>query len=63
MEDNVGPNVEEEPIEHQVKRKRGVRNDENYKRNMIKKARLKGEAYTSSKGKGIKEAEIGTDCK
>jgi hypothetical protein len=62
-ENGIALYEEEVPNEQPVKRKRGVRNDDKYMRNMIKKARLKGDAYQTTKGKRVKAAEIGSDCK
>lgn len=43
--------------------KRGVRNDNEYRRNVIKRAKLCGESYVSHSGKYKSKAEIGPDCK
>ncbi|PSN29359.1 hypothetical protein C0J52_28460 [Blattella germanica] len=48
--------------ENKVKRRSGSRNEEQYKRNVIKKARLCGQSYTSHSGKLIPKVEIGPDC-
>ncbi|PSN39185.1 hypothetical protein C0J52_14045 [Blattella germanica] len=49
--------------ENKVKRKSGSINEEQYKRNVIKKARLCGQSYTSHSGKLVPKVEIGPDCK
>ncbi|KAG8252665.1 hypothetical protein J6590_052248 [Homalodisca vitripennis] len=46
-----------------LKRKRGIRNDDKYQRNVIKHKRLKGEEYTTKKGNLVPKATIGPDCK
>lgn len=40
-------------ISDKPKKRKGVTNEETYKRNVIKKARVKGESYTSYKGKNV----------
>lgn len=45
------------------KRKRGVRNDENYKRNVIKKSRVQGMAYVNYKGNTVGERKLGDGCR
>ena len=41
------------------KRRKGIRNDDLYKRNMIPKARVKGTEYTSYKNKAIPAKTLG----
>lgn len=48
---------------NKLKKRRGTRNDEKYKRNVIKKARVCGQSYTSYSGKLVPKVEIGPDCK
>lgn len=55
-------NVEED-CQVVKKRKRGVRNEEMYSRNVIKMARLKGRTYTTKRGTVKPEVYIGPDCK
>ena len=45
------------------KRKRGVRHDEEYKRNIIKQNRIKGLSYVNYGGKRVEEKKIGLACK
>lgn len=45
------------------KRKRGVRHDDEYKRNVIKQSRIKGRSYISYGGKRVAEKRIGSACK
>ncbi|KAG8320134.1 hypothetical protein J6590_075867 [Homalodisca vitripennis] len=45
-----------------LKRKRGIRNDDKYQRNVIKHKRLKGEEYTTKKGNLVPKATVGPDC-
>lgn len=45
-----------------AKRKLGVKHKELYKSEIIKKARVKGEAYTSYKGKQVNKLQPGPDC-
>ena len=58
-EENNSPVNEQE----KKKRKRGVRNEECYKQNVTKKARLKGQVYTTKKGKQVSASTVGSDCK
>lgn len=55
--------LEEHAEEAAVKRKRGVRNDENYKRNVIKKCRVQGKAYVNYKGKSVAARKVGEGCR
>ena len=43
--------------------KRGVRHDEDYKRNVIKQNRVKGLSYVNYRGKRVAEKKIGLACK
>lgn len=45
------------------KRKRGIRNDEIYKRNVIKNARVKGQAYVNYKGNAVAARNLGVGCR
>lgn len=45
------------------KRRRGVRNDDNYQRNVIKKARTSGVSYKNYKGRIVDAKQIGVPCK
>lgn len=45
------------------KRKRGVRHSEEYKRNVIKKARVEGKAYVNYKGNPVAERKVGEGCR
>ena len=47
--------TDEEP---QTKKKRGVINIEKYKRNVIRSARVKGEAYTNYKGEEVPSQSV-----
>lgn len=55
--------LEEEAIVGQSKRKRGQRNEFMYKRNVIKKGRVKGIAYIDWKGNYQPGTSQGDDCK
>lgn len=44
-------------------RKRGIRNERDYRRNVIKMARVKGASYTDWKGHDRAEVKQGEDCK
>lgn len=44
------------------KRKRGVRRTEEYKAEVIKKARVKGTAYRNWKGKDVPAVTVEADC-
>lgn len=45
------------------KRRKGVRNSENYTRNVIRNCRVMGAEYKSYKNKVVKAKEIGLSCK
>lgn len=51
---------ENDYVSHSKKKKR---NPQNYKRNIIKKARLTGSAYDSHKGKKMSAKAIGNSCR
>lgn len=53
--------VSEESVDKN-KRKRGVRNVEDYKVNRIKKARICGSEYTNYKGNTKQARKTGTPC-
>ncbi|CAG9827956.1 unnamed protein product [Diabrotica balteata] len=53
-------NSEQTKVKH---RKRGVRHDDEYKRNVIKQSRIKGISYVSYKGKTVPNKKIGLACK
>ncbi len=44
------------------KRKKGVKNPQSYKRNVIKNARLHGQSYTSYSGKDVPSIEFKAHC-
>ena len=46
-----------------VKRKRGVRNEENYKRSKIKKAKLTGKEHIGHTGRRIAAKSFGPNCR
>lgn len=56
MEEQVTENI------HNVGRKRGKRNKALYKSEIIKKARVKGQFYTSYKGVQVNQLQPGPDC-
>lgn len=45
------------------KKNKGVRNDDKYKPNIIKKARLHGNSYTNYKGQLVAATTTGENCK
>lgn len=45
------------------KRKRGIRNDDSYKRNAIKRCRVKGHAYVGYSNKQVVARKIGPPCR
>lgn len=45
------------------KRKRGLRHDEEYRRNVIKNSRIKGLSYVNYRGIKVVEKKIGLACK
>ncbi|KAF5292919.1 hypothetical protein FQA39_LY13799 [Lamprigera yunnana] len=51
--------IEEEPP---PKRRKGIRNDATYKRNVIKKSRVKGTEHTNHKGVVVNSKSIGQPC-
>lgn len=62
----MGENSSSEQTGEQIvpkKRKRGVRHDEEYKRNVIKQNRIKGLSYENYGGKRVAEKKIGLACK
>lgn len=54
---------EDEPVLKINKRRRGVRNDDKYKLNVIKKARLKGREYMNHANKLVAEKKQGPSCR
>ncbi|KAF5282444.1 hypothetical protein FQA39_LY17559 [Lamprigera yunnana] len=52
--------IEEEPP---PKRSKGIRNDATYKRNVIKKSKVKGIEHTNHKGVVVNSKSIGQSCK
>lgn len=63
MSDTDDTQLEKAIEEVPKKRKRGIRNDENYKRNIIKKARVQGKAYVNYKGKAVEARKLGDGCR
>lgn len=63
MENNNALSLSGEHEVLPVKRKKGVSNASNYKRNVIKDAILKGKAYTSHSDKLIPACSIGESCR
>lgn len=53
----------EHSVEQDKKRKRGVRHDDSYFRNIVKRKRLTGSAYTNYGGKYVTERKIGPPCR
>ncbi|KAF5283840.1 hypothetical protein FQA39_LY04660 [Lamprigera yunnana] len=51
--------IEEEPP---PKRRKGIRNDTTYKKNVIKKSRVKGTEHTNHKGVVVNFKSIGQPC-
>lgn len=49
--------------ESSKKRRRGVRNDDNYSRNAIKKAKVKGAEHKNHVGKTVPAKTVGEDCR
>ncbi|XP_046673727.1 uncharacterized protein LOC124362896 [Homalodisca vitripennis] len=57
-------NINNQPeTSQQKKRKKGVINKDDYKSEVIKKARISGSAYTSYSGKSVPERAPGNSCK
>lgn len=52
--------IEEEPPS---KRRKGIRNDVIYKRNIVKRARVKGLEHKNHKGTVINSKSIGQPCR
>lgn len=50
-------------VETPKKRRKGVRNDENYKKNVIKKSRVEGSEYVNYKGRTILARKQGAPCR
>ncbi|XP_049822345.1 uncharacterized protein LOC126265328 [Aethina tumida] len=50
-------------MDQRRKRRRGVRNDEEYKRHKIKKSRVHGKAYQNYRDKPVDARKIGQPCK
>ncbi|CAH1098800.1 unnamed protein product [Psylliodes chrysocephalus] len=51
-------------VEETKKKKRGVRNDENYKRNVIKKrCRVQGKAYINYSENAVNARKLGDECR
>jgi len=57
MESTSGENSPEK------KKKRGVRNDDSYQRNTIKRCRVKGLEYVGYSGKRIEKKVVGPPCR
>ncbi|CAH1104294.1 unnamed protein product [Psylliodes chrysocephalus] len=49
----------ERSVEETKKRKRGVRNDKNYKRNVIKRCRVQGKVYANYKENAVYARKLG----
>lgn len=45
------------------KRKKGVKNVSDYKSEVIKKSRVKGETYTNWRGHAVESVTLGPDCR
>ncbi|CAH0562999.1 unnamed protein product [Brassicogethes aeneus] len=63
MSDTDNSQSESSVEEATKKRKRGVRNDENYQRNVIKKSRVQGKAYVNYKGNAVAARQLGDGCR
>lgn len=48
--------------EFRMKKKRGVRNIDSYKHNIIKKAKIQGLAHTNHVGKTVPPRKTGENC-
>lgn len=45
------------------KRRKGVRNDEKYRKNVIKKARVEGSEYINHRGRAVLARKQGPPCR
>lgn len=45
------------------KRKKGVKNSENYGQQIVKQARISGESYINSAGKQVAKKTTGDECR
>lgn len=45
------------------KRRKGIRNDEHYKKNVIKKCRVKGAQYVNHRGRTVLARKQGAPCR
>lgn len=63
--ESIDTDNEEEILASEItkKRRRGVRNEDNYQRNVIKKARTSGVGYKNYKGRTVDAKQIGIPCK
>lgn len=50
-------------LEESVRGRKRTRNEHKYKANIIKKARLRGESYTSHSGQTKNKLKFGSDCR